>query len=50
MWRLSKCTFFQSQIVASRDKELQKSLVYQSAELGAAAVRLDENNANAHKW
>jgi len=50
LWRLSKATFFQSQLEASRDKNKQKKLVYQALEYAGRALKLDANNANVHKW
>ena len=50
VWRLSKATYFMSQIEASRDKEQQKLLVYKSKDYAAKALKLDDNCSNAHKW
>lgn len=50
LWRLSKATYFQSQLEASRDKDRQKKLVYQALEYAGRALKINDNNANVHKW
>jgi len=50
LWRLSKATYFMSQLEAVRDKNKQKVLVYQALDFASRALELDDCNANVHKW
>jgi len=50
LWRLSKATFFQSQVEATRDRNEQKRLVYQALDYAGRALKLDDNNPDVHKW
>lgn len=50
-WRLAKVVYFIANAAGERgDTEKKKQAMYEAKDAAMAAIKLDEKNANGHKW